>query len=400
MLFLCACQKSPPVSAPLPKPPGEAALGRVTLSTEAEKRLGIPDGLTRLATSRSSQRRLLRGEVIPPPGRSAWLLAPHAGFVLPTGGSSLPHASDHVQSGQVMAMLSASLAPTERAQISTVRVDADAQVARAKVQDAASELALRRAERLLAEDAVGTKVVDEAQAQRDTARAALKAALAQQAAVVGSSEVGSQSSATPRSVLSQIQLVAPLSGRVRDVKVAARQLVLAGTPLFEIVDDEVAWVRVSVPAGMIESVPASTAAYVDALSASTKSAAVLAPPAKQAPATANPPQATVDRYFVLPQTARFQIGQSVAVWLALSEEEESPTVQAAALLYDASGGTWVYQQAAPYSFVRRRVEVVRIEEGVALLSNRSLHSSGLRIGDRIVTSGALELFGTEFGGGK
>ena len=44
--------------------------------------------------------------------------------------------------------------------------------------------------------------------------------------------------------------------------------------------------------------------------------------------------------------------------------------------------------------------MTRIAEGVAFLSYRSLHPSGLRIGDLIVTAGAMEIFGTEFGGGK
>ena len=395
-----ACQKAPPASAPLPTPPSEATLGRVTLSAQAETRLGIPAGLTPLATSRTPQRRLFRGEVIPPPGRSAWLCAPHTGIVLPASGSAFVQAQDRVQSGQVVVLLSASLAPTERAQLSSVHVDADAQVARARVQDGASELALRRAERLFAEEAVGGKVVDDAKAQRDTAKATLQAALSLQAAVGGTSGVGGPTGVTSRAVLSQTPLVAPLSGRVREVRVAARQLVLAGTPLVEIVDDEVAWVRVSIPAGVNSSLPASSAAYVEELSESPVASAVAAPPAEHAPVTASPQQSTVDRYFVLPKPTRFEVGLTVAVWLTQGEEAESPIIAANALLYDAAGGTWVYQQAAPHSFVRRRVEVTRIAEGVAFLSYRSLHPSGLRIGDLIVTAGAMEIFGTEFGGGK
>jgi multidrug efflux pump subunit AcrA (membrane-fusion protein) len=299
-----------------------------------------------------------------------------------------------------VALLSASLAPTERAQLSTVRVDADAQVVRAKVQDEATELALRRAERLLAEDAVGAKVLDDARAQRETARAALAAALTQQAAVAGTVGAAPAPLASSRSTLSQTQLVSPLAGTLREVRVSARQLVLAGAPILEVVDDESAWVRVSVPAGELGSLSPSSAALVDDLSASRPEQAVVAAKAEHAPMTALPQQASVDRYFVLPSKSRFSIGQTVAVWLALQAEEESPTVRAESLLYDPSGGAWVYQRAAEHSFVRRRVEVVRIEDGIAFLSSRSLTPSGLRVGDRIVTSGAMELYGSEFGSGK
>ena len=391
-----ACQKSPTQAAAKGKPQSESVLGRVTLSEEAEKRLGITDGLRPVSLLRGPQRRLLRGEVTTAPGRSAWLIAPHTGLVLPASGSQLPQARDRVRAGQVVVLLSASLAPTERAQLSTVRVDADAQVERARVQDQATELALNRAERLLAEEAVGRKVLDDAKAQRQTARAALQAALTQQAAIA---ESASQHHPFSRSTLSQTQLVSPLNGLIRDVRTSAHQLVSAGSPILEVVDDESTWVRVSVPSGVLASL-SPAAALVDDLSALRFDHAVEAAPAEHAPMTALPQQASVDRYFVLPPRARFAVGQTVAVWLSLREEEESPTIYASALLYDPSGGSWVYQLAAAHSFVRRRVEVVHIEEGIAFLSPRSLTLGGLRLGDRIVTSGAMELYGTEFGSGK
>jgi hypothetical protein len=46
------------------------------------------------------------------------------------------------------------------------------------------------------------------------------------------------------------------------------------------------------------------------------------------------------------------------------------------------------------TFARRRVEVARVAGGVVVLS------AGPKIGTRIVTDGAVELFGTEFGAGK
>jgi hypothetical protein len=46
------------------------------------------------------------------------------------------------------------------------------------------------------------------------------------------------------------------------------------------------------------------------------------------------------------------------------------------------------------TFVRRRVEVVRVADGRAVLS------FGPKVGTPVVTGGAAELFGTEFGAGK
>ncbi len=66
-------------------------------------------------------------------------------------------------------------------------------------------------------------------------------------------------------------------------------------------------------------------------------------------------------------------------------------VPASAILTDINGGEWVYVETAPRQFERRRVEVARIVGGRASLAR------GLASGVRVVTAGAAELFGTEFG---
>ena len=63
----------------------------------------------------------------------------------------------------------------------------------------------------------------------------------------------------------------------------------------------------------------------------------------------------------------------------------------AALLRDIYGGEWVYQKTAANTFVRQRVEVASESDGRALLAR------GLVSGAEVVTDGAAELFGTEFG---
>lgn len=392
LLGLCACRRVAPASVPIVKPPSESVLGRVTLSAEAEKRLGIVPGLTPLSAKPNIARRLLRGEVMPAPGNAVWVTAPHAGVLQRLPSAPQLQAGTRVQAGQPLALLTASLGPTERLQVSTVRVDADAQLTRAQVQDQATELALRRAERLLADEVAGTKLLDEAKAQRETARAALHAATAQHAALVGGSG--------QRGALAGTLLEAPLAGVLREVRVAPRQLVVAGTQLFEVASEDPPWVRVAVPSGELSALSPGVVAYVDDWIASRTETPAAALPVESAPRTAQPLQGTVDRYFALTDRSRFQLGQTVAVWLGLRADLESPALPAAALLYDPSGGTWVYERTAEQVFVRRRVEVVRIEAERAILSPRSLQPSGLHLGAAIVTAGAMELYGAEFGSGK
>ncbi len=65
-----------------------------------------------------------------------------------------------------------------------------------------------------------------------------------------------------------------------------------------------------------------------------------------------------------------------------------------AILYDIHGGTWVYENTSPNVFVRRRVELKNVQDGKAILIR------GPAAGTKVVTVGAAEIFGTEFGGGK
>lgn len=62
-----------------------------------------------------------------------------------------------------------------------------------------------------------------------------------------------------------------------------------------------------------------------------------------------------------------------------------------ALLYDAAGKTWVYTNPEPRTFVRAAVAVERITGDVVQLN------SGPPAGTDVVTLGAAELFGVEFG---
>ena len=63
-------------------------------------------------------------------------------------------------------------------------------------------------------------------------------------------------------------------------------------------------------------------------------------------------------------------------------------------MYDINGGNWVYLRTRQYTYSRRRVEVSSVIDGSAVLTR------GINKDEEIVTTGAAELFGTEFGGGK
>ena len=68
---------------------------------------------------------------------------------------------------------------------------------------------------------------------------------------------------------------------------------------------------------------------------------------------------------------------------------EHKIVRYAALIYDPEGRTYVYTSVTPLSFVRKEVEVDRIEGKQVFLTR------GPAVGTRVVTVGAAEVYGTE-----
>ena len=67
------------------------------------------------------------------------------------------------------------------------------------------------------------------------------------------------------------------------------------------------------------------------------------------------------------------------------------TIPYSAVVYDAGGDTWTYTNPQPLVFVRQHIVVDYVEAGVAILVEGPPPSTA------VVTVGAPELFGAEFG---
>ena len=181
---------------------------------------------------------------------------------------------------------------------------------------------------------------------------------------------------------------------MQNVHVRAGQTVAAGTPLIDLVRLTTVWVRVPVYAGEASDIDTSAPVDVQLLGGAADAAGVTAQPIP-APPSANATTAGVDLYYSLPNpNNRFRPGERVAVRLPRRESETGLVVPKAALLHDAYGGTWVYVVREPRVYVRQRVVVADITGHLAVLSQ------GPAAGARVVTDGAAELFGVEFGAGK
>lgn len=385
--------QKPAPPAKVEKPVKEADLATITLTPEAEQRLGIrPVPVERKNIPRV---RALGGAVAIPPGHSLVVTAPLGGTLELPADATAPLAGQSVKKGQLLFNLQVLLTPPDRLRLAEVlvslagsRVEAEGQVDKARVSVEAAKIAVARAEQLVRDKAGSQKALDEAKAQLATAQATLKSAEARRDLLVQTTLDADAGK------LVSLPIESPQDGILQDVAATGGQTVTAGTRLFEVVRHDVVWIRVPVYVGDLSSIDSDQPARVGELSGADSNKTRLAKPVA-APPSANALAATVDLFYELPNTDdALRPGQKVGAALPLRAEQESLVVPWSAVLHDIHGGTWVYEMVAPQTFVRRRVQVRYVVNSIAVLA------TGPKPGAMVVTDGASELFGTEFGFGK
>lgn len=238
-------------------------------------------------------------------------------------------------------------ASLEPSQLASAQIDADGAVERARVAANAARTRHERIALLFEAQAESARVRDEALAALQTAEATLRAARAQRA-LLGQS--------------------------IGNTRPASR-----------------VWVRVSVYGGDLARLNRQARARITALGDGGTSR--VGRPI-QTPATASAISgASFVFYEVDNRDGALRMGDRVNIAIPTSDQQEALTTPYSSILYDINGGEWVYERTAEHVFTRRRVEVRSVVEDVAILAR------GPDEGAHIVSVGAVELFGTEFGVG-
>ena len=371
----CSSDRATPTKAEAPAhveaPRPEAELTTVKLSQEAVKRLGLETAVVKTDTAAAT--RSLGGEVMVPEGRLVTVTAPVAGTLTVVSG---------VQPGARVAradrlMTLAPLASSERDQ----SIEARRAVEAAQAEADTARLRLQRLEQLLKDGAASMRSVEEARAQVQINEAALNAAK-ERLAAVRQGPVGPQG---------EIAITAPLDGLIQTISAAPGQTVAASAPLLQIAQVSTLWVRVPVFAGDVDEIDATQPAAVTRLGATDapKRARLVT-----APLRADPSAASVDLYYELPGSGlALRPGERVMVEVPLKGTERGLVVPEASVLYDIHGDAWVYEDLGGNAYARRRVQIARHA------GDRAVVARGITEGARVVTAGAAELFGTEFGAG-
>ncbi len=357
----------------------ESMLSTVTLSPDAEERLGIE---TSAVEDRMLPRNMeLGGEIISIPGNDIRLSAPVAGTVNHPPSGQIPPAGKFVKKGEEILRLY--VLPPEKDLLG-----AQEEVAVRQEELKVAEAKSNRSEQLLAKKAISEKAYEEVQAELARARGALNTALARLKLLSGTELDQSAEN------LSTLVLESPVDGFLQRIFVAPGQTVPAAMVLFEVAKFNPVWIRVPVYIGNLDRIDLDQEATIIPLGMSEALHLLKAKPV-QGPPLSDASSASADLFYEMSNdNLLFRIGQKVKVSLLEKSPEESTVVPFSAILYDSNGGKWVYIKMASHVYTRRRVEVSHVVNDWAVLTR------GLEIGDEVVVTGATEIFGTEFGVGK
>ncbi len=377
----------------------EQDLNRVTLTAQAEERLGIQ--LAETLFTEVQRRRTVGGEVLLPPGQTIMVSAPVAGTLSDPSVGTGPVPGNRVEAGQAIFTIKPLLTPERdvltpseqiqvaqtKANVATTQIDAERQIESAKISVDAAQIAYDRAVQLLKGKAGSQRTVDEASAMLKLAQEALTTAETRYDFLAGI-KLDEQAGE-----LESREIESPVAGVLQSLSGAAGETVVGGKALFSVITTNRVWIRVPVYVGQWREIDATRAATIaefgqPASEKSVEANYVSAPPSANSIAT------TVDVFYELDNSdGRLYPGQRLAVTVPLHSRAKSLVVPFKAVLYDIHGGTWVYEQMAEHVYARRRVSVEYVDGDNAILA------SGPEPGSKVVTDGAVELFGTEFGVG-
>jgi RND family efflux transporter MFP subunit len=381
-----AASKSPEASK-VSAPVKEADLATVVLTPEAQTRLGLGFGEVR---RKSVPRTTVYGGVIEvPPGGLITVASPFNGVLKAPEGGGVPAPGRPVKQGQTVFSLVPIISPDVQATMAPLLIQAEGQVKQATDQLKIAKVNLDRAESLLRDRLGGNAALVDAKAQFDLAETNLRNAERNREILA------KVTSDAAKGNFNAQEITAPAGGVIQALQALPGQKVQAGAPLFVVQILDPVWVRVPIFVGDLDNLAIDRDAMIGGVAGAPGAAAHKGKPVA-APPSGDPIAGTVNVFYEVDnKDGRLRTGQRVGVTLPMQGEDESLTVPSASLIRDIHGNTWVYEQTGDHAFSRRLIMVDRVVGDLAVVAGGKI-----KAGARVVTSGAAELYGAEFGGFK
>ena len=353
----------------------EGSLTTVTLTPEAEVRLGVE--LATIERRNVQRTRIIGGEVIIPPGRSMTVSAPFPGIVLPPERGDIPLAGVELTHGAVV--LRVQPLPAD---VDVLRLRTDARIVEDQIKQAR-----QRADHARTMHARGEMSV----AERDAAERYLKAAEALQPPANSQYSVLESGIAPSNDESNAVTMAAPRAGLLQNVHTSTGRVVALGDPLFEIVAQNELWIKVPVYAGDMSAFDTASGIRAIPLGGRDTGPGIALRPVS-GPRTGDPRSASIDLFYTFDNgPGRLRPGERVRVTMPLRGATQGTVVPLSAIFRDIYDGAWVYENTAPRTYVRRRVNVLYVVDEVAVIGN------GPPVGTKVVSAGVAEIAGTEFG---
>jgi cobalt-zinc-cadmium efflux system membrane fusion protein len=338
-------------AAPAPAPASTG--GGIVVPKEGQFALGI---LTELAAPREMTRStVVTGRVVPRTEAVADVVAPIGGRV--TGGG-LPRLGDRVARGEVLFRVAQVLSPSERASLRSEAI-------RARAELASAEREVSRMERL--EGVVAGKQVVEAKIRLDAARDAYAAINAQLAGEGGT-----------------VAVTAPIAGVITKAAITSGEIVDGARVVYTIADLSKVWVEADLFEGDLPRVEGAVEAVITTPAVPD---ATFAGRLYRTGSSVDPASRTITALFLVDNPGeRLKLNMSASVALATGGRSRVLAVPQGAIV-ESGGRRRVFVHTAPEEFQARDV-VLGAEEGgyVEIVS-------GVKVGERVVSSGGYQLGG-------
>jgi membrane fusion protein, heavy metal efflux system len=342
-----------------------------TIEFLKEQQWGVPFATVFAETGVLMASTEVAGTIATPPGGSAEVGAPVAGRLVPLA-TGLPKPGDAVKKGQALASLQPAPSSPEDAARATFAVS------EAEARAVAARTSLERAERLIKDDAISVRELEDSRREAAVAEQAVRAARRFEGVFAGAS--AGTGGATWR-------LLAPIDGTLVDVAATPGATASPGQVLFRIVDTRELWIRARVPEQDAPRIRGDRdASYRVTGTENWALIDVTGPDATAAVVSVgrvvDPLSRTVDvLYSLRTPDPNLRVGGLVQVSIPSGDDFSGVVVPASALV-EQEGRQAVYVQLDGEHFAERPVRVgSRAGDRVAVIE-------GLGPGERIVTLGA------------
>lgn len=318
------------------------------------------------------------GWLVARPPTEVVVKAPATGFVRAIANEPLSVGSS-VKKDEPLAAIHVFLAPHEQSQIASEKADAITQIEQSQATAKTASEQLDRIESTAAGAVSGARIAElretlaRAKASETHAREKLQA-------MTGTARADSTESA-------DIPVTSPTAGRLINVHFVPKLFVLQGDPLWTIADWSRLWVQVSVFPTDASRIDRRASATVN-LPGVKKS--LTAKPVDVTQSVEPGKQTVALIYEIANDDYQLRPGQAVGASLQLEQKGSALTIPSSAILWDGMDNSWVYLKIAANRYRRRKVELLRVQNGDAIIGR------GLSAGDEVVVEGAEPLHGEEF----